>query len=57
MAVRTKVFVSYAHANAVWLRRLQTHLKPLAGNELVDVWDDTRIEASQRWKDYRQGPA
>jgi hypothetical protein len=51
MPERTRIFVSYSHADAIWLNRLRTHLKPLVSEGLVDVWDDTRILASQRWKD------
>src|SRR5271170_5638040 len=47
---RTKVFVSYSHADEVWLKRLQIHLKPLHRQGLVDLWDDTRIAPGQKWK-------
>ena len=40
---RTRIFVSYSHADADWLKRLQVHLKPLERAGLIDRWDDTRF--------------
>jgi|GEM_PF-4417306 DNA-binding transcriptional ArsR family regulator len=51
MADRVAVFVSYSHRDDVWLRRLQVHLRPLARGGALDLWDDTRIVAGQRWRD------
>lgn len=48
--MRTKVFVSYSHVDAEWLKRLQVHLKPLERQGLVERWDDTRIAAGQKWQ-------
>jgi TIR domain len=48
--MRTKVFVSYSHVDAEWLKRLQVHLKPLERQGLLERWDDTRIAAGQKWK-------
>jgi hypothetical protein len=49
--VRTKVFISYSHSDREWLTRLQTHLKTLENEGIdVDVWDDTRIKAGDKWK-------
>ena len=47
---RSGVFVSYSHADADWLERLQRHLKPLqrAG---VEVWDDTRLKPGEPWRE------
>ena len=34
-----------------WVSRIRTHLKGLAHASDVEVWDDTRIEPGQRWKE------
>jgi internalin A len=48
---RTKVFISYSHSDKEWLTRLQKHLKTLENEGVeVDVWDDTRIKAGDKWK-------
>jgi len=44
------IFVSYSHKDEVWLEELRVHLKPLVRDGLVEVWDDSRIEAGKRWK-------
>jgi hypothetical protein len=46
---REKVFVSYSHRDKEWLDRLQTHLRPLEREGLIERWDDTRIEAGLQW--------
>lgn len=46
---RTRVFVSYSHADAGYLARLKVHLRPFERLELVDVWSDSRIQAGQDW--------
>jgi hypothetical protein len=48
--MRTKVFISYSHADEVWLRRLQVHLKSLDESSIVLPWDDTRIKPGQDWR-------
>jgi hypothetical protein len=47
---RSGVFISYSHADAWWLERLQKHLKPLQ-REGVEVWDDTRLKAGEQWRE------
>jgi hypothetical protein len=49
MHTRTKLFISYSHHDRGWLERLQVHLKPLVRASTLDAWDDTRIEAGDRW--------
>ncbi len=38
-----RVFVSYSHENRQALERLQTFLKPLERDGLIDCWDETRL--------------
>ena len=47
---RDQVFISYSHADAEWLKSLQTMLKPLTRNKAVDVWDDTTIQTGRKWR-------
>lgn len=49
-SVRKRVFISYSHADAEWLKRLQKHLKPLE-REGVEVWDDTRLRPGEPWRE------
>jgi TIR domain len=48
---KLNVFVSYSHKDAAWLERVQVHLKPLARDGKLDLWDDTGIKGGQRWRD------
>ncbi len=45
-----RVFVSYSHKNRQALERLQTFLKPLERDGLIDYWDDTRLQAGEDWQ-------
>jgi formylglycine-generating enzyme required for sulfatase activity len=47
---RTQVFISYSHEDAEWLKRLQIMLRPLTRNHILDVWDDTRLQAGRKWR-------
>jgi hypothetical protein len=44
-----KVFISYCHKDARWLKRLQVHLRPLEQKGLIDLWDDTKIATGNPW--------
>lgn len=46
-----RVFVSYSHTDAEWLKRLQVHLKPLERAGLIEWWDDTKILPGMVWRD------
>ncbi len=49
---RTRIFVSYSHADGDWLKRLQVHLKPLERAGLIEWWAYTRdLLAGQVWED------
>lgn len=45
-----QLFISYSHKDQIWLERLNTMLTPLAWNERVNVWDDTKIKPGDKWK-------
>src|SRR5690349_4122324 len=45
---RTRIFISYSHADSKWLERLKRHLKPLA-REGLECWDDTHIRPGDDW--------
>src|SRR3954469_19980803 len=47
---RTKVFISYSHADRDWLDRLKRHLKPLVREGRLECWDDTHIRPGDDWK-------
>ncbi|OUC13075.1 MAG: hypothetical protein B0A82_18890 [Alkalinema sp. CACIAM 70d] len=50
MATPLKIFVSYSHEDAEWLKKLQIHLKPLTRKGTIDLWDDTRIQTGDDWQ-------
>jgi hypothetical protein len=47
---RTQVFISYSHQDRRWLGRLQTHLRPLVRQGVIDLWDDTQIAKGADWQ-------
>lgn len=51
MVPRTQVFISYSHADSDHLHRLRVHLKPYERNSKIDVWNDTKIQTGQRWRE------
>jgi tetratricopeptide (TPR) repeat protein len=51
MGVRDRVFISYSHKDKPWLEAIQLRLKPLERSNQLTIWDDTRIEPGQVWRD------
>src|SRR5262249_507977 len=47
---RDQIFVSYSHRDKQWLDELLITLKPLTRKRKIQVWDDTRIRAGERWR-------
>ena len=50
-SARSTVFVSYAHQDVQYVTRLRVHLKPLERLGLIELWDDSRIKAGEKWKE------
>jgi hypothetical protein len=48
---RDQVFISYSHKDKKWLEKFQTMLRPLVRNEIISVWEDTKISAGEEWRD------
>jgi len=48
---RDKVFISYSHDDAEWLKKPKTHLAPYMRHAPLVVWDDTDIRAGAVWKE------
>jgi tetratricopeptide (TPR) repeat protein len=48
---RYRVFISYSHADSEWLRRLRVHLRPLERGNIVDLFDDTKIQPGGIWRE------
>ncbi|MEO0456805.1 MAG: COR domain-containing protein [Cyanobacteria bacterium P01_A01_bin.114] len=47
---RDRIFISYSHQDAEWLKKLQTFLKPMVRQGTISVWDDTQIEPGADWR-------
>ncbi|QSX30658.1 toll/interleukin-1 receptor domain-containing protein [Shewanella cyperi] len=47
----SKAFISYSHVDFEYLNRLMVHLKPLEVHNLIDIWQDTRLKAGDRWSE------
>ena len=43
------IFISYSHKDEEWKDRVVTHLRVLEMEDMLDVWDDRRIEAGDDW--------
>lgn len=45
------VFVTYSHRDSRHLERLRVHLRPLERDLAIDLWDDTRLNAGDCWRE------
>lgn len=45
------IFVSYSHMDTIYLDRLKVHLRPFEKKGQIDLWEDTKIKAGEKWKD------
>lgn len=48
---KSKIFVSYSHTNLTYLEQLTYHLKAMAFDVNIDLWDDRRLRSSNNWND------
>ena len=46
-----KIFISYSHKDEVWKDRLVSHLAVLKNQDLLDFWDDRKIDTGGVWRD------
>ena len=47
---RERVFISYAHEDVEWMKRLKEHLGKHPGGSSLMIWDDTEIKAGEHWR-------
>jgi tetratricopeptide (TPR) repeat protein len=47
---RNQVFISYSHADNVWLQKLLKMYRPLERSNKVTAWADTAIKPGQKWQ-------
>lgn len=50
-SVKDLIFISYSHRDQKWFDEIKTMLKPLIKNKTISVWDDTRIQPNNRWRE------
>lgn len=48
---KKKVFICYSHKDIKYLLRLQTHFASYGRKYVVDIWDDTKINAGSQWRE------
>ena len=50
MPTRHQVFISYSHQDKTALERFRKHLRSVMPDRMLDIWDDSRILAGDRWR-------
>ena len=48
---KSRVFISYSHADKEWLERLKIHIKPFEKKGIIESWDDTKIKSGMLWRE------
>lgn len=48
---RNHIFISYSRKDKKWLKLIKEALKPYTRKNELDIWDDTRIKAGDKWHD------
>ena len=48
---RTSIFVSYSQRDRKTLEEFKQMLKPVLRSETLDLWDDSRIQTGDKWRD------
>jgi hypothetical protein len=51
MPIRSKIFVSYSHRDRKLFEEFQTMMAPAIQQDLVDLWNDQKIQPGAQWKD------
>lgn len=47
---RNRIFISYSHADELWLNVLRTHLRPLERNHKLQVFADDSLKTGEVWR-------
>src|ERR1044071_461535 len=48
---RNQVFISYSSKDKKWLKCVKDTLAPYIRKNELDIWDDTRLKAGDKWRD------
>lgn len=51
MEEKHSIFISYSHADEVWLKKLLTHLKSLKKYYGIEEWEDKHLRTSDKWEE------
>ena len=51
MEEKHSIFISYSHADEVWLKKLLTHLKSLKKYYGIEEWEDKHFRTSDKWEE------
>ena len=51
MVEKHSIFISYSHADEVWLKKLLTHLKSLKKYYGIEEWEDKHLRTSDKWEE------
>jgi len=49
--MRNQIFISYSHKDKKWLEELKIRLKPLERDGAIVRWDDSKLQAGQKWRE------